>query len=454
MEYVIKIGQLLLSLSILIVLHELGHFLFARLFKTRVEKFYLFFNPWFSLFKVKKGDTEYGIGWLPLGGYVKISGMIDESMDKEQMKQPPQPHEFRSKPSYQRLLIMLGGVLVNLILAFLIYSAVLFTWGDRYLPNENVKDGIWVTDSLMHQANLETGDKIISIGGERVERFGDILGKMIVSEDMVIERNGQVQTVSIPVNLAGMISDHRIHHKGPLFTVRMPFIIGAVVDTLHNADAGMQAKDLVVSVNGKPIKYYDEYVQIADTMRNREAELIVSRDNKQHTLNVYFNENGKLGVHSAFASFDDLERLGYYKLERNQYTFAQSIPAGFILAKTTLTDYVKSLGLLFDRDSGAAKSIGGFGAIMNLFPPSWDWYSFWTLTAFLSIMLAFLNVLPIPALDGGHVAFLLYEMVTGRKPGEKFLEYAQMIGMLLLLALLLYANGNDVWRGIQRLMGS
>ncbi len=454
METLIKIGQLLLSLSILIVLHEMGHFLFARLFNTRVEKFYLFFDPWFSLFKVKKGDTEYGIGWLPLGGYVKISGMIDESMDKEALAKPPQPYEFRSKPSWQRLLIMLGGVIVNLILGFVIYTMILFTWGSRYLPNENLTDGIWVVDSIMLETGLRTGDKIISIGGEKPEKMSGIIENLLYAGELIVDRNGEQVKLEIPVDIAGRISDDRIHNKEAIYLYpRMPFIISGIPDTSQNANSGLKVKDRIISLNNTPLKYFDQYSSIIDTLAGYTVPCKVLRDEDEITLNVLITDEGMLEVNSGFLSYSQMEKLNLYKMEKQEYTFFQSIPAGFHLAKSKLTSYIRQFKLIFNFETGAYKGIGGFGAITNLFPVTWHWQIFWEITAFLSLMLAFLNILPIPALDGGHVTFLLYEMITGRKPSEKFMEYAQIVGMVLLLFLLVYANGNDIFRWIQGLKG-
>lgn len=446
MDTLIKIGQLLLSLSILIVLHELGHFFFARLFKTRVEKFYLFFNPWFSLFKIKKGETEYGIGWLPLGGYVKISGMIDESMDKEQLAKPAQPHEFRSKSTWQRLLIMLGGVIVNLVLGFIIYTFTLYTWGETYLPNKTLSDGVWVTDTFMvNTIGLQTGDKVISIDEEEIVRFSDIIVNAIHGGKMTIERNGKQMVLDIPTDIAGQLSDYTKKRNVNLLSPRCPFVIAEISDSSQNINSGIQKFDRIVGVDDYMFKYYDEYMLISDTLKNKTSILTVIRDNQKKQIEVKFDENGKMLVAPALF-IGELAQLGYFEQKVQHYTFFQAIPAGFFKAKNKLFEYIKQVRLIFKFESGAYKGIGGFKAIGNLFPPSWNWYMFWEITAFLSLMLAFLNVLPIPALDGGHVMFLLYEMITGRKPGEKFMEYAQIVGMILLLFLLLYANGND-WFG-------
>lgn len=452
MDILIKIGQLLLSLSILIVLHELGHFLFARLFKTRVEKFYLFFNPWFSLFKIKKGETEYGIGWLPLGGYVKISGMLDESMDKEQLKQPPQPHEFRSKPSWQRLLIMLGGVIVNFILAFVIYSIILFAWGESYVATKNLKGGIWVVDSIMTKTiGLETGDKIVSINGETPERFNQIVRKLLKKGEVIVDRNGEIITLEIPRKMPGILSENSIKSKKSLLAPRFPWVVNGLIDTSINKNSGLQRFDKIVGVNGKEYEYFDQYIPIMDTLKGKEAIFQVKRNDELLNIPLKISSEGKVEV--FYADPYTLDSLGLFDLVEVNYSFFESIPAGFKFAMTQLLDYIDDFKLILDFKSGAHKGMGGFAAIGGLFPTKWDWQSFWEITAFLSLMLAFLNVLPIPALDGGHVMFLVFEMITGRKPSEKFLEYAQIVGMALLFFLLIYANGNDIYRWIMRMNG-
>ncbi len=453
MKILIQIGQLLLSLSILIILHELGHFLFARLFKTRVEKFYLFFDPWFSLFKVKKGDTEYGIGWLPLGGYVKISGMIDESMDKEAMKKPPQPYEFRTKPAWQRLLIMLGGVLVNLLLGFLIYSFILFVWGETYIPNKSLKDGIWVTDTIMLESGLRTGDRIISVNGKIPDFYRESIEEMLYGGEMVIQRDGRDTTLVLATDFPGKLSDYRIHNKGPLILERQPFIIRAVSDSSVNSNF-FQPKDHVIAVNDTSLRYFDEVADRLLPYAGKKISITVMRDDTKITDSVWVSSEGKVEVEPGFLSDTELEKLGYYELAKHSYSFTQAIPAGFHKAREELVRYIRQFKLILNPETGAYKAVGGFAAITGLFPPEWRWEAFWNITAFLSIMLAFLNILPIPALDGGHVTFLIYEMITGRKPGEKFMEYAQIVGMILLLALLLFANGNDVYRWLQGLFGN
>ncbi|MFW6018993.1 MAG: RIP metalloprotease RseP [Bacteroidales bacterium] len=444
MDVVIKILQLLLSLSILIILHEGGHFLFARVFKTRVEKFYLFFDPWFSLFKLKKGQTEYGIGWLPLGGYVKISGMIDESMDKEAMKSPPKPYEFRAKPAWQRLLIMLGGVTVNLILGFLIYSAVLFTWGEKYLPNENIKDGLWVTDSLMMDMGMQNGDKVLTVDNEPVKKYSDIMPKLLNGGTVTIDRNGETKEINLPENFAGQLVENE---SKLLLYPRIPFFVQTVPDSSVNSNSGLKPKDKILEINGKQIKYYDQAAEHLKQHSGDSINILVERDEKTHKFNVFITESGQMEVQAAILPPDDLYQLGIYDYSVKSYGPFEAIPAGFNKAWSTLSSYIQQFRLILQPKTGAYKGLGGFGTIMSLFPASWDWQSFWELTAFLSLILAFMNILPIPALDGGHVMFLLYEIIAGRKPNEKFMEYAQLIGMVLLLTLLLYANGMDVLRG-------
>lgn len=450
MKVLIQISQLLFSLSILVILHELGHFITAKIFKTRVEKFYLFFNPWFSLFKIKKGETVYGMGWLPLGGYVKISGMIDESLDKEQLKKPPKSYEFRSKPTWQRLIIMLGGVFVNLILGIIIYSFVLLTWGEKYLPNENLKDGIWCYDSLALEIGLRDGDKIVSINDQYPERFSDIIGELIFGGNVKVLRNGKETYIEIPEDFVGKIIEKR---KGLLLYPRVPFIVFEIPDTSININSELRPKDRIVGIENIPIRYYDEYKPIADTLKGKEITIDILRDNKEKSIKVKLSDEGKLGIYWATLSMNELEKLNIYDFNTKKYNFIKAIPAGLLRAKEKLGFYIRQFKLIFNFKTGAYKGLGGFGAIGGLFPPKWEWQAFWEITAFLSLILAFMNILPIPALDGGHVTFLLYEIITGRKPGDKFLEYAQIIGMILLLSLLLYANGNDIVRLIERLVG-
>ncbi len=445
MEILIKASQFILSLSLLIVLHELGHFIPAKLFKTRVEKFYLFFDYKFSLFKKKIGETVYGIGWIPLGGYVKIAGMIDESMDTEQMQKPAQPWEFRSKPAWQRLIIMLGGVFVNFVLGILIYICLLWGYGDKYLPNESLKDGIWVQDQLGKDLGLETGDKILTIDGQKIEKFGELPLEFINGNRYTIERNGAVLEKEIPTDFISKLVD-RGKDAGAFISFRQPFVIAKVPKDSPNINSGLLKKDLVTAINGKSITYFDQAQVELEKNKGQEIEVTVKRDDKEITLPVKVTEEGKLGVAIAFLSLPDLEKLGYYNLAERTYSFGEAIPAGANKAWTTLTNYIKQMKKILNPSTGAYKGLGGFISIGSIFPSEFSWYTFWNITAFLSIMLGFMNLLPIPALDGGHVMFTLWEMITGKKPGDKFLEYAQITGFILLIALLLFANGNDIFR--------
>lgn len=434
MDFLIKAGQLILSLSILVVLHELGHFIPARLFKTRVEKFYLFFNPWFSLFKFKKGDTEYGIGWLPLGGYVKISGMIDESMDKEQMKKDPEPWEFRAKPAWQRLIIMVGGVTVNIIVGIFLYIMIMYTWGERYLPTDNLKYGM-VMDSTALDLGFQDGDKLLALDGQKVDRFSKITGKLLLEEVKTVSvlRNGTEEQIAIPENFDQKV----IKNKSRLFYEAYPFLIDTVVPESPASKAGVQEGDLVVGLNGKPIEYFFQFSRDMEGKKNETIDLQVMRKGEKVDLSITSDENAKIGIGAYPPS-------AFLKYKQQYYTFAESIPAGFRRGKETLSSYVQQLKLVFTPEG--AKQIGGFGTFGGLFPSVWDWQSFWALTAFISIILAVMNILPIPALDGGHVMFLLYEIITGRKPHEKVIEYAQYAGMILLLLLFVFANLNDIRR--------
>ena len=441
MEILIKAAQLLMSLSILVILHELGHFIPAKLFKTKVEKFYLFFDPWFSVVKKKIGDTEYGIGWLPLGGYVKISGMIDESMDKEQMEKPAEPWEFRSKPAWQRLIIMLGGVTVNLLLGMFIYSMTLYFYGDKYLPNENLSDGVWCVSEMASELGFENGDKFISADGEPLERFSEVLEKIILSKTITVERQGQSVDIEMPVDVIEKFLDNK---NQLLFYPRIPAMVRAVTENSNAEKAGLQQKDLLVQINDVSIKYFDQLSYELNKLKDQEITLIVNRDGKDFLINANVDSNGKLGFMPANFSIEQLESLGYYNLQKASFNFLESFPAGYKKALKKLNSYIDQFALILNPDSGAYKGMGGFGAIGSMFPATWDWERFWNLTAFLSLMLAFMNILPIPALDGGHVVFLVYEMIIGKPAPEKVMEYAQTIGMLLLFSLLIFANGNDI----------
>lgn len=437
MEILIQALQLLLSLSILVVFHEFGHFIAAKIFKTRVEKFYLFFNPGFSIFKAKIGETEYGMGWLPLGGYVKISGMIDESMDKEQMKKPPEPHEFRSKPAWQRLIIMLGGVTVNIILAVLIYIFMLATWGEQYLPAKEAKYGI-AADSLAYEMGLRNGDKIIEVNNEEVESFNEIPGKIILdkAKTVTVIRNGEQKTIEIP---QGFISKMIERNEPRFIEPRIPYVVGRFSKDSPAKAAGLKKGDRVIALNGESMKFFDQYVEEIPQHKNETITLTALRDGDTMNIDISVPEEGIIGVGPAALN-------NYFKIKKRSYSFLEAIPAGAKRAYEGVGGYIKQLQLIFSPEVKAYKSVGGFITIGSIFPSMWDWQAFWSLTAFLSIMLAILNILPIPALDGGHVMFLLYEIISGRAPGEKFMEYAQIAGMLILLSILILANGNDIMR--------
>ena len=446
MEIAIKITQFILSLSLLIVLHELGHFIPAKLFKTKVEKFYLFFDYKFSIVKKKIGDTVYGIGWIPLGGYVKIAGMIDESMDKEQMMQEPKPWEFRSKPAWQRLIIMLGGVFVNFVLGIFIYIMLMYAYGEKYLPNDNLKDGIFVQDSLAMNVGLQTGDKIISVDGKPVKKFFDITISFINGNEFTIEREGKRIKKELPVDFIAKLMEAGGKDAGPLVSPRYPFYAAEFHPESANKNSGIQQKDLLVSIDSIPVKYYDEVGTLLSQRKNQEVKVGVKRDQETLYYTLKVDSIGKLGLYPARLKLSEMEKLGYYQLADKEYSFAQAIPAGFNKSVETLTGLVKQIKKIVNPETGAYKGLGGFISIGSIFPATWSGEAFWNITAFLSIMLGFMNLLPIPALDGGHVVFTLWEMITGRKPSDKFLEYAQIVGFIILLALLLFANGNDVFR--------
>ncbi len=437
MEIAIKIIQFILSLSILIIIHELGHFLAARYFNTRVEKFYLFFNPWFSIFKMKIGDTEYGIGWLPLGGYVKISGMIDESMDKEQMNKPAQPWEFRSKPAWQRLIVMLGGVTFNVILAVIIYIVMLSLIGEQYLPARNVKYGI-VADTLAQDIGLRTGDKIILMNGEEVDDFTEIPREFVMGSvsNVTVERDGEMMNLNVPDDFFAKI----ISNRGANFmSIRFPFIAAGFLDGSVAEKAGVKQGDHIIGINDIETWSFEEFRSVIGQYAGMDITLQVLRDDQRISFPVSLPETGLIGVY-----LKPMNEM--FEFEKREYSFLAAIPAGTAKAWDTTVNYLQELRLLFRPEVKAHESLGGFITIGSIFAPTWDWVHFWTITAFLSIILAIMNILPIPALDGGHVMFLFYEIIVGRKPSDKFMEYAQTVGMVLLLGLILFANFNDVMR--------
>ena len=430
---VIKGIQLLLSLSILIVLHELGHFIPAKIFKTRVEKFFLFFDVKFALFKKKFGDTVYGIGWLPLGGYVKISGMIDESMDKEQMKQPPKPWEFRTKPAWQRLIIMLGGVTVNLVLGFLIYMMILFVWGKNTLPNSALPLGLGVSP-LAKEIGFEKGDQIVSVDGKPLEVALDINKLLLIRSVQVVQverKNGMKINITIPENIGD-----RMFTSGQMSILypRFPAEIDSVLTDKGAFQAGFRAGDKIIFADETIIEDWTELRDYNNEKANQKVQYIIERNQIKDTINMILDAQGKMGVIPKNS----------IKISQQDLSLGESIAEGFSYGYWMLYDYVAQFKYVFTKKG--ASQLGGFGAIGSLFPASWDWRAFWGSTAFISIILAFMNLLPIPALDGGHVMFLLYEMISGRKPNDKFMEYAQMVGFFLLMALVIYANGNDLFR--------
>ena len=433
MEILIKASQFILSLSFLIVLHELGHFIPAKIFKTRVEKFYLFFDYKFSLFKKKIGETVYGIGWIPLGGYVKISGMIDESMDTEQMKQPAQPWEFRSKPAWQRLIIMLGGVTVNFILGIVIYIMITFVWGINFVKPDGIENGFAVHETFK-QYGFEDGDLITKFNGETPQDVTDVNKHLFLRDITSLEvqhQNGETATIAIPENIGSIMWENGVMEP---FNARTNAVIDTVVVDSPAEKAGILKNDKIISVNNTPVTYWQDFSKIAANSTETTLTLEVERNGITEVISIVPNEDKTIGVSNY--------RQRGMDIQHKEYSFLESISKGNSLAIWTLKDYITQFKYVFTKKG--ATSIGGFIAIGNIFPATWSWQSFWSITAFLSIMLGFMNLLPIPALDGGHVVFTLYEMITGRKPNDKFLEYAQITGFLILIALLLLANGNDI----------
>ena len=442
MEILIKVSQFILSLSLIIVLHEFGHYWPARYFKIKVEKFYLFFDVNFSLFKKKIGETEWGIGWLPLGGYVKIAGMIDESMDKEQMAKPPKSWEFRSKPSWQRLIIMLGGVTVNFIMAIIIYIALAYSYGSSSISLDSIDDGFVITNPILTEAGFRTGDKIITVDGQTLETYSDLRKSIIGSTNYQVERDGNIVEIQLPVDFLGKLSSSE---DMSTFEFRRPFIIQSVSDESLNKDYDIRQGDRIVSVNGQEIKFADQLDPLLQQNSNQTIEVELIRDTFRikKTLNV--DEDGKLGIMGG-ATVQNMVDLGLMIVSINSYSFLESIVAGTNRFVSFTGFYIEQFIAIFNPSTGAYKGLGGFISIGNIFPSTWDWQSFWNTTAFLSIMLGVLNLLPIPALDGGHAMFLVYEMVSGRKPSDKFMETVQVIGFIILLALVIFANGNDIYK--------
>lgn len=441
--FLIRALQLMMSLSLLVIIHEGGHFLFARLFKVRVTKFYLFFDPWFSLFKFKpkNSETEYGVGWLPLGGYVQIAGMVDETQDAEALKQPEQPWEFRAKPAWQRLLIMVGGVMMNFLLALFIYSMILFKWGDQYVSLQDMTYGMEFNERA-EEIGFRDGDILLSADEKPLERFNvDMLRAITEARVVKVNRGGQEVEVFMPeVSLLDIAKDD------PAFVEPLiPNVVDSVVPERPFAEIGIQQGDTLLAVNGAALSSYNAFINKLAELRADAEEagqktsnfsLIYSRAGVRDTIAVQTDTLYMVGATS--------KALADYKLTKLEYGFFESFPAGIALGVNTLKGYVNDMKYVFTKEG--AKSVGGFGTIGSIFPSVWDWHRFWEMTAFLSIILAFMNILPIPALDGGHVLFLLYEIIARRKPSDKFMEYAQMGGMILLFGLLIWANFNDVLR--------
>jgi regulator of sigma E protease len=438
MDTIMKILQVILALSILILVHEFGHYFFARLFKIRVEKFYLFFDAWFSLvkYKPKNSETEFGIGWIPLGGYCKISGMIDESMDKEAMKEAPKPWEFRSKPAWQRFIVMFGGVFFNFILAILIYSATLFTWGEEYLKTSDAIYGVQCND-LALEIGFRNGDQILSFDGEPVDRFHEIQMQLARNQAQSAEviRGDENITVNIDPSFIPQVL------KTPgMFTLRAPFVIQALSDTSLNVSAGLLPGDMFISIDSIPTPAIQDVHKILLARKGDSINVTILREGALLNKVLAVDSEGRIGI----VLEGDIHK--FFNITTHKYSLSAAIPAGLNKATGTIANYFKELGLIFSPKTEAYKSVGSFITIGKIFPSSWDWEIFWGITAWLSIMLAVLNLLPIPALDGGHILFLIYEIVTRRKPSDKFLEYAQIAGMMILFAIMFLAFGNDIYR--------
>ena len=437
MDVLIKVIQFFMSLSLLVAIHEFGHFIVARMFKIRVEKFYIFFDPWFSLFKWKRGDTEYGVGWVPLGGYVKIAGMIDESMDLEQMKAPVQPWEFRAKPAWQRFCVMVAGVVMNILLAMFIYSGLRYVYGESYMANEDVKWG-YEFNAAAERMGFRDGDKFVSVDGETLDDVNDMRSRLLLTESdrhIVVERDGEQVAFTIPFEQ--LLEMRRNREYEDLYMIRMPFIIDEVASD-SAAAAGLQSGDEVVACNGQEgVTAAMMTMDILPAHKGDTLALRVLRAGENITLQVPVNDEGKIGVQLKGDVFEPRTR---------SFTFLQAIPAGISLAIDTVADYWEQLKLIFQPKTKMYEELGGFIAIGNIFPSEWDWMQFWSMTAFLSIVLGVMNILPIPGLDGGHALFTLWEIVTGRKPSDRFLEIMQYIGLAILLVLVVYANANDIIR--------
>ena len=437
MEILIKVLQFFMSLTLLVAIHEFGHFIVARLFKIRVEKFYIFFDAGFSLWKKKFGDTEYGLGWLPLGGYCKIAGMVDESMDKEQMASAPQPWEYRAKPAWQRFFVLVAGVTMNVVLAFFIYCGISYSYGKEYVSNESMVYGYEFSQSA-EQLGFQDGDCIVSIGDEKILDRKSIIPKIILAKkdcEVEVLRDGVSHKFMLDNEALNIIRNENIYKTELLCAPLIPFVVDSVASQSAIA-SGLQKGDRVIGVGGESVPYYNHFASHLENAKGKNVELQVLRGADTLTLAIAVSEEGKIGVTRAF----------FGEIHTEKYGFFESIPAGARLTGETIKEYWDQLKLIFEPETGLYKGVGGFVAIGNLFPSEWNWFQFWSMTALLSIILAVMNIIPIPGLDGGHMLFTLWEMITGRKVSEKVLTIAQYIGMGLILALVLFANGNDIYR--------
>jgi regulator of sigma E protease len=435
----VKAGQFILSFSILVVLHELGHFIPARLFKARVEKFYLFFNPGFSLWKKKIGDTEYGIGWIPLGGYVKIAGVLDESMDTEQLNKAPESWELRSKPAYQRLIVMLGGVIVNIVLAIVIFIGITWHWGEEYLPAKNVIYGVHASD-LAKTVGVQDGDIIVSLDNKELTNFEQLESKLVLNNPKTLEvkRGDSIVSLNIPATLSSSLA--KIKKTTSFATPRFPVIVDSISNTAVTM-SGTEFKkgDTLLMINNQSVQYRYEFEALKKQFADSTVMVTAKRGTDTVKVKALVSTSGQLGL---------FLKLPYdiFTTVHTEYSFTESISVGTKRCFTTLDNYIQGIKQIFSGKVNANESLGSLISIGNTFPAQWDWYKFWTLTAVFSIILAFMNVLPIPALDGGHALFIIFEMITGRKPSDKFMEYAQMVGMIIMFGLMFYALGLDVWR--------
>ena len=433
-----KTAQFILSFSIIVVLHELGHFIPARLFGARVEKFYLFFNPGFTLWKKKIGETEYGIGWIPFGGYVKIAGMIDESMDKEQLNKAPEAYELRSKPAYQRLIVMLGGVIVNAILAIIIFIGIAWFWGDNFLPSKNLSYGVHATE-VSKKMGIQDGDIIVSLDQQELTDFFELESKIVIdaAKTIQVQRGDSMINLTIPSTVAAELSNanNSTAFVLPLF----PVIVDSIGKTAVVVEGSFQKNDTLLSINGQSVRYQHEFIEVKKNFSDSLVTVLAKRGTDTVKIRTLINNKAQLGLFVKLP-------MQLFKTVHQDYNFMEAIPKGVERCIRTLDNYVTGIKQIFTGKVNPNDSLGSLISIGNTFPSQWDWERFWTLTAVFSIVLGFMNVLPIPALDGGHALFILFEMITGRKPSDKFMEYAQIAGMILMFGLMLYALGLDFWR--------